>query len=217
MSFFDSIPEPPPPEPERWHRPAWMRPDTVIPGSVSAEVLVVRTDRVAVAVGSVCAYPNGFEFTVHVRSRRVDQEFGPSGDPFSWHRQFAGAHTPADVLRLGVLYADGRRTATTSSRVHRDDSSDELVLNQEGGGGNERSWDQRFWVHPLPPDGPVTLIASWLEYDVTEARAELDGTVIRAAAGRAISLWPGEPDAESRTSWTSSTISASKSADNADE
>jgi hypothetical protein len=217
MSFFDSILQPPAPEPERWHHPAWMRPDTVIPGPVSAEVLVVRTNQVAVAVGSVCAYPNGFEFTVHVRSRRVDREFAPSGDPFSWHRRFAGAHAPADVLRLGVLYADGRCTATTSPRRHNHDSSDELVLNDEGGGGNERSWDQRFWVHPLPPDGPVTLIASWLEHDVTEARAELDGTMIRVAAGHAINLWPGEPDAEPSTSWTSGTILASKPDDDADE
>lgn len=174
-----------------------MRPDTVIPGSVPADVLVVRTDQVAVAVGSVCAYPNGFTFTVHVRSRIMDGEFGPSGDPFSWHRRFAGAGTPGDVLRLGVQYSDGRRAATTSSRMPRDHTSDELVLTQEGGGGNARSWDQRFWVHPLPPDGLVTLIVSWLEHDVAEASAELDGTMIRAAAGRAISLWPGEPDAES--------------------
>jgi hypothetical protein len=217
MSFFDSIPQPPPPEPERWRQPAWMRPDTVIPGSVPAEVLLVRTDRVAVAVGSVCAYPNGFEFTVHVRSRRVDDDFGPSGNPFSWHRRFAGAHAPDDALRLGVLYADGRRTATTSSRMHRDDSSDELVLNQEGGGGDDRSWDQRFWLYPLPPDGPVTLIASWLQRDVTEARAELDGTAIRAAARRAVSLWPSEAEAESSASPTSSSISASKPDDDAGE
>jgi hypothetical protein len=70
MSFFDSIPQPPPPpEPVPRPRPAWMQPDAVIPGSVQAELVLIRTGQVAVAIGSVRAYPNGFEFTAHVRVR----------------------------------------------------------------------------------------------------------------------------------------------------
>lgn len=204
MSFFDSIPQPPP-EPEQWHRPSWLRPDTVIPASVRAELLLFRTDQVAVSVGSVRAYPNGFEFTVHTRLRRVDAEFGPSGDPFSWHRRFGGAQAPGDVLRLGVLYADGRRTATTSRQHLRDGDDGELVLNQQGGGGSARAWDQDFWVHPLPPDGPVTLVISWLEHAVTETRADLDGTEIRAAAARAVRLWPDDPGTDAGDTWAAST------------
>ena len=63
-----------------------------------------------------------------------------------------------------------------------------------------------FWVYPLPPEGPVTLVASWLEYGVAETRAELDGTAIREAAGRAVVLWPDEPDPESRSAWHSGRI-----------
>jgi len=32
-----------------------------------------RTEQVAVAVGSVRAYPNGFGFTLHTRQRREDE------------------------------------------------------------------------------------------------------------------------------------------------
>ena len=70
MSFFDSIPQPPPPEPVRHRRPAWMRSDAVIPGLVPWEAMLARTGQVAVAVGGLHAYPNGFEFTVHARLRR---------------------------------------------------------------------------------------------------------------------------------------------------
>jgi hypothetical protein len=94
MSFFESIPQPPPPEPEPSRRPVWVRPDTIIPGSVPGELLLIRTDDVAVAVGSIRAYPNGIEFTVHTRLRRVDSEIGPSGDPFSWHRRFRALMRP---------------------------------------------------------------------------------------------------------------------------
>jgi hypothetical protein len=51
MSFFDSIPEPPPPEPVRHRCPAWARPEAVIPGPVAAEVMLIRTEEVGVAAG----------------------------------------------------------------------------------------------------------------------------------------------------------------------
>jgi hypothetical protein len=56
------------------------------------------------------------------------------------------------------------------------------------------SYDQNFWVHPLPPPGPVTLVVSWPRQGIAEARAELDGAAICQAAQRAVILWPDEPD-----------------------
>lgn len=113
MSFFDSIPQPPPPpEPLRRPRPAWMQPDEVIPGSVPGELMLIRTGQVAVAIGSIRAYPNGFEFTAHVRMHGKDENEAGWHDPFDRHGR-RGRQSPGDVLRLGLLYADGRRGATT--------------------------------------------------------------------------------------------------------
>ena len=98
MSFFDSIPEPPPPEPVQTEQPAWMRSDAVIPGSVPSEILLVRTGEVAVAIGSVRGYPNGFEFTLHTRLRAEDED-GEGPDPFEWHGR-RGPRTPGDYLLL---------------------------------------------------------------------------------------------------------------------
>jgi hypothetical protein len=47
-----------------------------------------------------------------------------------------------------------------------------------------------FWVHPLPPNGPVTFVASWLLYEVAETHAELDSSAIYDAAQRADIFWP---------------------------
>ena len=200
MSFFESIPRQPPPEPVRQCRPAWTRPDAVIPGSLPAEVVLIRTEQVAVAAGSVRAYPNGFEFTLHGRLRREDETTGLGGDPFGRHRR--GARASDDMLRLGVMYADGRKTATTAAHPLFDDDADRLVLLQNGGGGGNLSWDWDFWTYPLPPDGPVTLVASWLEHGIAEARAELDGTAIREAARRAVILWSEEPESEPGGTWS---------------
>ena len=60
-----------------------MRPDGVISGAAPAGLFLIRTNAVAVAVGSVAAYPNGFELTVHTWLR---------------HGQFAWGKSPLDSL-----------------------------------------------------------------------------------------------------------------------
>jgi hypothetical protein len=169
----------------------------MIPGMAPAGLFLIRTDQAAVAVGDMRAYPNGFEFTVHVRLRQ--EEFFWGTGPLDWVADLRTRQAPEQALRLGVLYADGRRARTTSHRpaIVDDADGEHLVLLQVGSGGTERQWDGNFWVHPLPPDGPVTFVASWLLHEVAEARAELDSSAIRQAAGRAVILWPDEPDSPS--------------------
>ena len=197
MSFFESVPERPPPPFEGPGNPAWLRPDAVIPGVAAAELFLIRTDQVAVAVGSTRAYPNGFEFTVQVRLRQEVFFWGKG--PLDWLADPRTRRAPEQALRLGVRYADGRRARTTSHRPTIFDESDgeHLVLLQVGSGGTERQWDGNFWVHPLPPDGPVTFVASWLLHQVAETRTELDSSAIHEAAGHAVILWPDEPDGPS--------------------
>ena len=171
-----------------------MQPDGVIPGFARAGLFLIRGDEIAVAVGSVHAYPNGFEFTVHARLRHDRFVWGTS--PLDTLADPRTSQHPDQALRLGVLYADGRRARTGSYRpmpVVEDDGK-HLVLREVGTGGTDRQWDGRFWVHPLPPDGPVTFIASWLLYGAGEQRAELDRSAIQKAAERAVTLWPEDPD-----------------------
>jgi hypothetical protein len=190
-----------------------MRSDAVIPAPVLAGVVLIRTEQVAVAVGSVRAYPNGFEFTVHIRLRGEAESSWPGhSDPFERHRPRHGTRWDDDQLRLGILYADGRRAATTGVyyRPPDDDDNGRLVLQQGGGGGSSCSQDWDFWVHPLPPGGPVTLVGSWVEHGIAESRAELDGAAIRAAAGRAVTLWPEEPESGPGGAWRSHSITGGK-------
>jgi hypothetical protein len=193
MSFFESIPEPPFPSEGGGHR-AWQRPNGVIPGVAPAGLLLIRTDEVAVALSGLRAYPNGFEFTVHARVRHEDLPWGMS--PTDSGADMRTRQAPEKALRLGVLYADGRRAATMTSRDRQagdEASGDHLTFLEVGTGGTDRQWNGDFWVHPLPPDGLVTFVASWLLYGVAETRAELDSSVVHEAAGRAVILWPHEP------------------------
>lgn len=184
-----------------------MRSDAVIPGLVPWEAMLARTGEAAVAVGGLHAYPNGFEFTVHARLRREHEPRPGGAGLFERH---GSRRDPNEGLRLGVMYADGRRAATPGSFPHPDDDAGRLVLQENGGGGSARTWDGDFWVSPLPPEGPVTFVVSWPEHGVAETRAELDGAVIREAAGRATVLWPEEPESEPGDSyaWRSHTVTA---------
>jgi hypothetical protein len=48
VSFFESVPELPPPPFEGPEPPAWMRQDAMVPGWLPAGLLLIRTDDVAV-------------------------------------------------------------------------------------------------------------------------------------------------------------------------
>lgn len=61
----------------------------------------------------------------------------------------------------------------------------------------DRSWEQDYWVWPLPPEGPLTFIVSWPSQGVNETSYEFDATELRQRAEEAESLWPtSEPVSE---------------------
>jgi hypothetical protein len=62
MTFFDDVPRPPPPEPPNFRLPVWMgAPENIVPGVVPLELIVARTDDMAVVLTEVRAFPTGFE------------------------------------------------------------------------------------------------------------------------------------------------------------
>jgi hypothetical protein len=72
-----------------------------------------------------------------------------------------------------------------------DESAPVLVAN--GGGGGGLSFDQTFWVSPLPPPGPLTFVHSWTAFDLPETRTTIDAGDVLAAAAETVLLWPWQP------------------------
>ena len=171
----------------------WTVPDGAIPGVAPTGAILIRTDTLVIAVSSVAAYPNGFEFTVHALLHHEQLTWGispidPSADPVT-------KQNPEQALRVGIQYADGRRARSNNHQPLQvnDTDGEDLVMIATGSGGTGRRWTGRFWVHPLPSDGPVTFVASWLLRGVTEASAAMDSSVMHEAARRAVIFWPEEP------------------------
>jgi hypothetical protein len=173
-------------------RPAWVRPEDVLPAIVAADLVLARTGEFAAAIPVLRAYPSGFAFHLAVRLRVADDEgrmssalHGPYGHP--------RGRPDNDMFRLAVVYADGRTAANVGPTRHPLEPGDELMLSPEGGGGGGHSWDLNFWVHPLPPPGPLVFICEWPAGGVPESRAEIDAQLLLDASARAVQLWP-EPE-----------------------
>ena len=179
-----------------------MAPDNEIPGGVGFAALLGRTEDAAAGLTQLEAFSAGFRFTLAVRLRRPPPEIA-HGSLFALttgHGPHGVDVPPEHRLLLGVEYANGDRASTLDDvwppGVETDDDDRRLFLSHAGGGGSDLTVDHSYWVTPLPPEGPVTFVLSWPGFGMPEARALVDGALIRAAAERAVELWPELPPAE---------------------
>jgi hypothetical protein len=180
------------PEPKAWQGP----PLRVVPGLLADRVLLAHTDRVAIAVGSLAAYPTGFTFAVETFPRRFEpgdwaglDAFGPAHAG----RSAGGGQLPPELFRFGVEFADGRRATSLDVFAFPEEDPDgpphQPVLRPRGGGGGGGRWTQESWVWPLPPAGPLAFVCEWPALDIPLTRGEIDGDLLRDAASRALTLW----------------------------
>ena len=173
--------------------PAWLGPPSnVLPGIAPVTLIVARSDETVVAVSGVQVYPAGFGFTLSLRLRTVsareEQQF-----PYLLDRVAVDADPiPDEFLRFGVQFADGRKATNLDRPPYalEGQAPDRPVLHQHGGGGGGSTWDMEYWAWPLPPDGPLAFVCEWPGRGIGLSRAEVDGEVVREAAGRAVTLWP---------------------------
>lgn len=178
-------------------------PENEVPFAVPLTVVLGRSDDVAVALVGVLAYSTGLSFDLVVRLRAAPQ--GSSGHRVhemlsgSWHGDDSDTE---QQLLLGFQYADGRTATNLGGRwsglVAEDGEPDAVapLLTPCGGSGGGRSYDQTFWLTPLPPPGPLLVVCTWPAFDIPESRVTVDGTLIAEAGSRAVTLWPWEPEDE---------------------
>lgn len=160
-------------------------PDNEVPVALALNVLLARTDDIAVALTGLQVYRTGVSFTLVARSRSEDRDL----NTVFWDRG------PGDVhgrLLFGVEFADGRRTHA-GGPPRPGGQPDDLVLTQGSGSGGDRSIDQTWWLHPLPPAGPLTFVVRCPDLGIPETQVQVDATPFDAAAADVVELWPWTP------------------------
>jgi hypothetical protein len=191
--FFEPPPEPPEPERE-YHPPPWLAPSSNVLGTaLPLQLLLARTDSVAVEIAAATVYPTGLELYVSVR-RRGKGRTALEEPPLMFHRPLQG-EIPDDVLRFGVQFADGRKATTLGGFPRpQDEEPSDPVLTPRGGGGGGGRWDYSFWVYPLPPAGPIAFVCEWPSEGIDLTRLETDAAPMLDAAAKAQVLWEAEPE-----------------------
>ncbi|MDT7787091.1 MAG: hypothetical protein QOF58_5510 [Pseudonocardiales bacterium] len=150
----------------------------------SRNIRIAGNDRARIVLESIAYWPNGFTLNLATFLRAPAQRI-----PLLLHHPLEQPPAP-DGPCLAVRFADGRRATTLDPLEYERDVTNAVVLNLgSGAGGSETFMREGIYVEPLPPPGAVTVTARWHALGVDEGSIELDGTAIRAGAGRALSVW----------------------------
>jgi hypothetical protein len=158
-------------------------PENEVPVALPQNLLLARTDDVAVALIGLQVYTTGVAFELTVRMRpSARQRFPHTLDELVWRHGPDGSR-----FLLGVEFADGRR----ASSLPGVDGGD-VVFHPGGGSGGVATVEQSWWLSPLPPEGPLRVVVRCAELGIPEASVVLDGTAIRRAADDVMTLWPWE-------------------------
>ena len=200
--FFEPIPPQDEPREPRYRPPPWLcAPEGMLPGVVALELVLAKTDKAAVCVSRIGAYPAGFELQLLTMVADEDIDLDPM--LFGPHRPRRGRHareSPDGTLRFGVQFADGSK-ATNAGGHHSPGKGEGTpqgpVMNSGGGGGGGGSWRQDFWVWPLPPPGPLTFAAEWGDAGIPLTSSEIDSKLLLDAADRAQTIFTAEQLSES--------------------
>lgn len=172
-----------------WHGP----PQGTLPGVVPLELVVARTERVAVCVTGLAAYPSGFEFQLRTLAAPEAGDVDPHlfDAPMRYRRRASGAtaEIPPEFLRFGIQFPDGAKV-TNLATDFPDDPPDGPVLVERGGGGSGTEWRQDMWVWPLPEAGELDFVCEWPAAGIALTRRPLETAPLRQAASRAQVVFP---------------------------
>jgi hypothetical protein len=173
------------PDPEEFRR--FEPPDNELPVAVPLNVVLARTDDVALALVGATVYSTGVAFDMVVRARSVPEEVGPWGiDSLLWGH---GPQKPVDRLLFGVEFSDGSRV----TNVRDFPPGPGPALMQRSGTGGQRGAEQGWWLTPLPPEGPLRLVVRGAALGIEETVTEVDAAPFRRAADDVVELWPWTP------------------------
>ena len=145
--------------------------------------LLARTPEVVVAVRGITAYSDGLHLTVVVlfADEQKSEDLAYSMNDFS--------RSPGR-FRFGCIYADGR-SATSGTRdaptVEDAAGGPALLLLRSSSIG--LLWTGEYWLHPLPPAGPLVLGCRWPDRGIPETLVEIDPAPLLEAAATSGPVW----------------------------
>ncbi|CAM5322737.1 hypothetical protein [Leifsonia shinshuensis] len=193
MNFFPA--DPPEDEPEGSdHVPApWWKPsDEELPAALPIGETIALTDRVAMILTTARVYSNGVELVVERRIRRGNTSRRDWQELQSRMHDHFGRFDP-ERLRYGAVLGDGQKLILDlpSGLYGVAPERHSLTHTRGNGGGSEDfyTFEDGMWLWPLPPEGPLEVVAQWPAFGVPESHVVLDSAPLLALASQARPLW----------------------------
>ncbi|MGN6426444.1 MAG: hypothetical protein ACTHMF_06465 [Leifsonia sp.] len=193
MSFFPA--DPPDDEPEGAdHVPApWWKPsDEELPAPFPIGETIALTERVALILTIARVYSNGVELVVERRVRRGDSSRRDWQELQSRMHDHFGRFDP-ERLRYGVVLGDGQKLILDlAPGLHGVAPERHALTHTRGNGGGSEdfsTFEDGMWLWPLPPEGPLEVVAQWPAFGVPESHVVLDSAPLRELASRARPVW----------------------------
>ncbi|MFJ3393230.1 hypothetical protein [Leifsonia aquatica] len=180
-------------EPEQ--NPRWKPSDLELPRLFPISEALAVTDTVAIVVMGARVYSDGVEILIERRIRRggrSEQEWQLA----QWSAHGLHGRPSAGRLRYGVALSDGQQVLLDTFAGFAGDDPQErsrhtlFPTNGSGGGtGHYYRYEDDMWLWPLPPTGPLQIVAQWPDEGVPEARVELDSAPLLDLAESVRPLW----------------------------
>ncbi len=193
VNFFPA--DPPEDEPECSDvvpAPWWKPSDEELPATFPIGETIAVTESVAVILAIARVYSNGIEVIVERRIRRGDTSRRDWQEMQSRMHDHFGRFDP-ERLRYGAVLGDGQKLildlAPGLYGVAPERHS--LTHTRGNGGGSEDfyTFEDGMWLWPLPPEGPLEVVAQWPAFGVPESHVVLDSAPLLALASQARPVW----------------------------
>ncbi|CAN5273751.1 hypothetical protein BH24ACT10_BH24ACT10_10690 [soil metagenome] len=193
MNLFDDEPSRPTRSGADWehhrrHRsPQSGPPQDEIGALALSSFLLVRNEEVVVAIRSVTGYSDGLHLAVVVlfADEQRGEDLSYAMNDFS--------RTPGR-FRFGCQGSDGRAATSGTRDAPRVEAPDcdgpTLVLLRAA--SSALTWTGQYWLHPLPPPGPLVLGCRWPDRGIPETLVEIETAPLIEAAATSTTVW-GEP------------------------
>ncbi|MEV6320598.1 hypothetical protein AB0M45_05280 [Nocardia sp. NPDC051787] len=167
--------------------------------AIPVERVLVRTDDVVAALVGARTYRSGIELSFHLHVRPASEH-----SAIGSFASYGGGMT--EQFLVGVQFADGR-TATNIDRWRPDEHPDTPVLMNGGASASDDLSATSYYLTPLPPPGPLTVIAAWPAIGIAEQHVELDtDPFLRATRTRRSAVAVGNRDDDARDTTSTSRV-----------
>jgi hypothetical protein len=159
-------------------------PSHEMPVAVGLNLPIARSDAACLSLTVALVSSAGVEGVVLGRGRPLDdRDLTQVGlDEVLW-----GSRPATDgQFFFGLELAGGQRLSSS----HGAEDAGGFSLSHGGSSSGTQDVEYRFWLTPLPQEGPVTVVVACPLLGIPETRTSFDSAVLHAARREVVELWP---------------------------